>query len=119
MGKSILRDQSYQFAIVVVKVSRALQHDQKEFVLSKQLLRSGTAIGALLREAEFGQSKADFINKINIALNEANESNYGLELLKDTELLDETKYFEMKSHCDELIRMMVSSLKTLRNQKEP
>jgi four helix bundle protein len=117
MGKSILRDKSYQFAIDVVKVCRVLQLEQKEFVLSKQLLRSGTAIGALLREAEFGQSKADFINKINIALKEANESAYWLDLLKDTELLDESAFSQMKSNCDELIKMLVSSLKTLKNEK--
>ena len=98
MGKSILRDKSYEFAIDVVKVCRVLQLEQKEFVLSKQLLRSGTAIGALPREAEFGQSKADFINKINIALKEVNETAYWLDLLKDTELLDESIFSQMKSN---------------------
>ena len=71
-----LRDKSYQFAIRIVKLSQFLQQDKKEFFLSKQVLRSGTAIGALIREAEFGQSKADFTNKINIALKEANETEY-------------------------------------------
>lgn len=72
-------------------MSKYLQADKKEFVLSKQVLRSGTAIGALIKEAEFGQSKADFINKLNIALKEANETDCWLSLLKDTEYLDETK----------------------------
>jgi four helix bundle protein len=116
VGKSILRDKSYQFARDIVKICRALQQDKKEFVLSKQLLRSGTAIGALLREAEFGQSKADFISKINIALKEANESSYWLDLLMDTEFLNETNYSQLKSSCDELIKMLVASLKTLRNK---
>ena len=67
-----LKDKSYQFAIRIVKLSQFLQQDKKEFVLSKQVLRSGTAIGALIREAEFGQSKADFTSKMSIALKEAN-----------------------------------------------
>lgn len=117
MGRSILRDKSYQFAIDVVKVCIAMQKEHKEFVLTKQLIRSGTAVGALLREAEFGQSKADFAHKINIALKEGNESAYWLDLLKDTGFLDKTHHIQMKSDCDELIRMMVSSLKTIRNDK--
>lgn len=80
-----LRDKSYAFAIRVVRLSRFLQQDKKEFVLSKRVLRSGTAIGALIREAEFGQSRADFTSKMNIALKEANETEYWLSLLKDTE----------------------------------
>ena len=63
MAKSVLRDKSYEFAIEIVKLSQFLQTEKKEFVLSRQILRSGTAIGALLREAEYGQSKADFVNK--------------------------------------------------------
>ncbi len=73
-----LKDKSYQFAIRVVKLSQYLQRDKNEYVLSKQVLRSGTAIGALIREAEFGQSKADFVNKMSISLKEANETEYWL-----------------------------------------
>lgn len=82
MTKSILKDKSYLFAIRIVKLSQFLQNEKKEFVLSKQILRSGTAIGALIREAEFGQSKADFTSKMNIALKEANETDYWNLLLK-------------------------------------
>src|SRR2546421_10563582 len=89
MGKSILRDKSYAFAIRIVKLSQYLQDKKKEFVLSKQVLRSGTAIGALVREAEFGQSNADFISKMSISLKEANETDYWLALLKDTNYIDE------------------------------
>ena len=88
MGKSILREKSYAFAIRIVKFSKLLQHEKKEFILSKQLIRSGTAIGALIREAEFGQSKADFANKMSIALKEANETEYWLLLLNDAEYLE-------------------------------
>lgn len=70
MSKSILRDKSYAFAILIVKLSRFLMSEKKEYVLSKQLLRSGTSIGALIREAEFAQSKNDFINKMSISLKE-------------------------------------------------
>lgn len=76
MGKSVLKDKSYAFALRIVKLSQYLQAEKKEFVLSKQSLRSGTAIGALIREAEFGQSKADFTSKMNIALKESNETEY-------------------------------------------
>ena len=74
MGKSILKDKSYAFAIRIVRLVQYLQVEKKEFVLSKQILKSGTAIGALISEAEFGQSKADFVSKMSIALKEANET---------------------------------------------
>ncbi|MGB3078257.1 MAG: four helix bundle protein [Saprospiraceae bacterium] len=114
MSKSVLRVKSYLFAIRIIKLSQYLQSERKEYVLSKQILRSGTAIGALIREAEFGQSKADFINKLNISLKEANETDYWLSLLKDTGYIDETEYKNLAEECSELIKMLVSSLKTLR-----
>ena len=88
MKESILRDKSYKFAIRIVKLSQYLQSEKKDFVLSKQILRSGTAIGALIREAEFGQSKADFAYKMSIALKEASETAYWLLLLKDTKFIN-------------------------------
>ena len=88
MGKSILRDKSYLFAIRIVKLSQFLQTDKKEFVLSKQVLRSGTAIGALVKEAEYAQSNADFIHKLHIALKEANETEYWLSILFDTDYIE-------------------------------
>jgi four helix bundle protein len=80
--------------------------------LSKQLLRSGTAIGALLREAEFGQSKADFVSKLSIALKEANETAYWLSLLKDTDYLTQKQYQAIAPDCRALIARLVSSIKT-------
>ncbi len=82
MGKSVLKEKSYSFAIRIVKLNQFLCEERKEFILSKQILRSGTAIGALVREAEFGESKADFRSKMSIALKEANETDYWLNLLK-------------------------------------
>lgn len=110
--KNPLRDKSYVFAIQIVKLSQYLQAEKKEYVLSKQILRSGTAIGALVRAAEFGQSKADFINKLSVALKEANETEYWLCLLKDTEYINLELFENLQSDCKELIAMLVSSIKT-------
>ncbi len=93
-----------------------LQKDKRELVLSKQLIRSGTAVGALLREAEFGQSKSDFISKMHIALKEANETEYWLSLLSDTGYLEKPGYNSVISDCKEIIAMLVSSIKTLKNK---
>lgn len=112
MGKSILKEKSYAFAIRVVNLNRYLCEEKKEFVLSKQLLRSGTAIGALVREAEFGQSKADFRSKMSIALKEANETDYWLNLLKDTEYLSEKMFQSIYDDCLELIKILVATVKT-------
>ena len=107
-----LKDKSYDFAIRIVRLSQYLQRDKKEYVLSKQVLRSGTAIGALIREAEFGQSKADFSNKMSISLKEANETEYWLSLLKDTDFISEHQFVNLQSDCKELIAMLVSTVKT-------
>jgi four helix bundle protein len=112
MKESILRDKSYKFAIRIVKLSQYLQSEKKDFVLSKQILRSGTAIGALIREAEFGQSKADFVNKMSIALKEANETDYWLLLLKDTKFINSKLFESMQADCKELIAMLVATVKT-------
>ena len=115
MSKSILRDKSYQFAIQIVKLSQFLQREQKEFILSKQIIRSGTAIGALIREAEFAQSKADFIHKFHISLKEANETEYWLCILFDTNYIEKKLFESLQTECKELISMLVSSIKTLKN----
>ena len=113
--ESILKVKSYAFSVKVVYCYKDLAK-KREFVLSKQLLRSGTAVGALVREAEFGQSKADFRSKLSIALKEANETDYWLSLLKDTEYIEESKYRELDMHCKELIRILVASVKTSRGE---
>ncbi len=112
MKESVLREKSYAFAIRIVNLYRFLTENKNEYVLCKQLLRSGTAVGALIREAEFGQSKADFISKMSIALKEANETNYWLNLLKDTKYLNEKMFDSISADCLELIKMLVSSVKT-------
>ena len=107
-----LKDKSYQFAIHIVKLSQFLQQNKKDFVLSKQVIRSGTAIGALIRGAAFGQSKADFASKMSISLKEANETEYWLSLLKDTDFINENQFVNLQSDCKELIAMLVSTVKT-------
>lgn len=116
MSKGSLKTKSYAFAIRIVRLSQFLQTEKKEFVLSKQVLRSGTAIGALHREAEFGQSKADFIHKMTIALKEANETSYWISLLRDTGYLEEKIFSSLLSDCNELIAILVASIKTIKNK---
>lgn len=118
MPKSILRDKSYAFAIAIVKACQHIQKEQKEFVLSKQVLRSGTAIGALIVEAEFGQSKPDFIHKLSIALKEANETKYWLSIMYDTDYLDREYYDKLDSECKEIVAMLVASIKTLKAKNQ-
>lgn len=113
-SESLLKSKSYKFAVRIVKLSQFLQKEKSEYVLSKQILKSGTAVGALIREAEFGQSKADFIHKLGVALKEANETEYWLSLLKDTEYLEEQLFDSLRKDNFELIAMLVSSLKTLK-----
>lgn len=114
MKHNIVADKSYAFAIRIVKLYRYLTTSKKEFILSKQLVRSGTAIGALIREAEHAQSKADFIHKMNIALKEANETEYWIMLLKDTDILNEKEYKNIIHDSKELIKMLISIVKTTR-----
>lgn len=114
MNENALKDKSYKFSIRIVRLAQYLQSEKKEFVLSKQVLRSGTAIGALIREGEFGQSKLDFINKMSISLKEANETDYWLSLLYDTDYIDERSKVSMQNECKELIARLVASVKTLK-----
>ena len=118
MKKSVLREKSYPFAIRIVRLCQLLQDSKKEFVISKQVLRSGTAIGALIREAEFAQSKADFVHKMSIALKEANETEYWLLLLSDTGYFPEKELFlSLQSQCKELIAMLVATVRKVKSEK--
>ena len=103
---------SFLFAIRIVNLSKYLHTAKKEFVLSRQLLRAGTSIGANVAEAEQAQSKADFISKMDIALKEAAETNYWLRLLHATDYLSETEFPSIYSDCRELEKMLTSIVKT-------
>ena len=113
---SLVREKSYAFAIRIVKLSQHLQASKKEFVVSKQIVRSGTAIGALLYEAKFGESKPDFIHKLSIALKEANETHYWLSLLKDTGYITSKQFQSIGNDCNELISILVKSIKTSKSR---
>lgn len=111
-----IADKSLRFAIRVVKLYQYLSVRKREFVLSKQFLRSGTAIGALVREAEHAQSKADFLNKMNIALKEANETLYWIILLKETEYLSEEEFQSIHRDAEELVKILASIVKTTKQK---
>lgn len=111
-GKSTLSDKSFAFAIRIVKMSQYLMAEKKEFVLCKQVLRSGTAIGALVAESKRAESKVDFAHKLAIALKEADETDYWFSLLKETDYIDAKMYESMHKDCDELIAMLVASINT-------
>jgi four helix bundle protein len=112
--KGPIYEKSFAFALRIVKLAKYLQEEKKEFVLSRQVLRSGTAIGALVREAEHAESKADFAHKMNIALKEANETLYWLELLQQSEYITGQSFNSMQSDSEELIKLLVSIVKTTR-----
>lgn len=112
MKENIIKSKSFAFALRVVKLYPYLTESKNEYILSKQLLRSGTAIGALIREAEHAESKADFIHKMAIALKEANETEYWLELLHQSNYLDEESLELLNSDIKEIIRVLISIIKS-------
>ena len=111
----MIQTKSYAFAIRIVNAYKFLTNDQKEYVLSKQMLRSGTAIGALVAEAHHAQSSADFLNKMNVALKEANETFYWLSLLRDSDYLSDHIYKSISIDCKELIALLVSIVKSVKS----
>ena len=108
---SITRKKSMAFAIRVVKLYQYLCEERREYVLSKQILRSGTSIGASVAEAIYGSSKKDFANKLYIALKECAETLYWLELLHECDYLSNELYLSLKNDCDELRKMLSASTK--------
>ena len=110
-----IEQKSFQFAVRIVKLYKHLRVAKKEFVLSRQLLRSGTSIGANVAEAQQAQSRADFISKLNIALKEAAETNYWLRLLQATDFLSDAEFQSVHNDCRELEKILTSILKSARN----
>ena len=115
--ENVVRDKSFAFALRIVKLSKYLQENKREYVLNRQLIRSGTAIGALIREAEYAQSNADFIHKMAIGLKEANETDYWIDLLYHSEMLDEKEYNSIKTDLTELIKILTSIINTCKNKQ--
>ncbi|MBR5442375.1 MAG: four helix bundle protein [Clostridia bacterium] len=112
MENSVIEKKSFDFSVRVVNLYRYLTEDKKEFVLSKQILRSGTSVGANVSEGERGQSKADFYSKMSVALKEANETHYWLRLLYATEFITETQFLSLETDIKEIIALLTSICKT-------
>lgn len=115
MKENIVKDKSFKFAIRIVKRYQYLQSQKKELILSKQLLRSGTSVGAMVREAEHAETKADFKHKMGIAQKEINETIYWLELLKETDYLTNEQFESVYLDAVEVIKLITSIIKTVKN----
>jgi four helix bundle protein len=109
---NVIKDKSFLFAVRVVNLYKFLAEEKGEFVISKQLLRSGTSIGANVRESEHAESKADFIHKLSISLKEANETEYWLDLLKETGYLNNSEYLSVQKDINEILKLLTSIIKT-------
>ena len=116
MKKSPLVEKSYLFAVKVVKISHQIQKSQKEYILTKQFIRSGTAVAALVSEGQYAQSPADFINKLSISLKEANETRFWINLLKDTDLIPVEDYNNLIFVLEEIIKILTASINTLKSK---
>ena len=112
MEESPVLQKSLEFAVRIFRLCHYLDDEKREYTLSKQLLRSGTAIGAILREAKYAQSKKDFISKNSMALKEASETQYWLELLFLAGVLNDTEYESIRSDADELTKLLTAIVKT-------
>ncbi len=112
MKANILKDKSFDFAVRIVNLYKFLKKEYGEYILSQQLIKSGTSIGAIIREAEHAESTKDFIHKLSIGLKEANESKYWLDLLVATEFITKKMYESLNKDCEELLKMLIASVIT-------
>jgi len=115
-SESIIAGKAYSFALGIIKLYKQLVNNKKEFVLSKQILRSGTSIGANINEALAGQSKRDFIHKLSISLNEARETSYWLNLLKDNDFITSAEFDKLNIACNEIIKILNSIIITTKEK---
>jgi len=113
---SIIAKKAYSFALEIIKLYKSLVSGKKEYVLSKQILRSGTSIGANVNEALAGQSKRDFIHKLSISLKEARETSYWLNLLKDSNFITSPEFDKLNSACNEIIKILTSIIITTKEK---
>lgn len=118
MSSSNIYDKSYNFAISIIKLYKHIVKTYNEYTLSKQLLKSGTSIGANIREAKNAQSKKDFLSKMNIALKEATETEYWLELLRDTNYISNSNSLTILDECIEIKKILTSIVKTTKKNLE-
>jgi four helix bundle protein len=119
MRENIIKVKSFRFALRVINLYKFLKEEKSEFVMSKQLLRSGTAIGALVRESEQAESTSDFIHELSIALKEANETDYWIKLLYQSDYVSEIEYNSIKIDITEILKLLISIIKsTKENHKK-
>lgn len=119
MKENVVKNKSFAFAVRVVKLYQFLCEQKKEFVLSKQLLRSGTSVGAMIREAEHAESKNDFKHKMSIAQKEMNETIYWFELLKDTNYLNVEQFESINNDAIEIIKLITAIIKSIKAHINP
>ena len=118
MADSVLRDRAKEFANQIVVLCRTIKQERRESVLTNQLLRSGTSIGANIHEAQYAQGTKDFISKFEIALKEVYETEYWLDLLFETGYMDEQTYKPLQNSCGAIRRMLISSIRTMKDKSE-
>ncbi len=112
MKENILKDKSFLFAVRIVNLYKFLKKQHGEYILSQQLIRSGTSIGAIVREAEHAESIKDFVHKLSIGLKEANESKHWLDLLFATDFITKKMFDSLNKDCEELLKILIASIKT-------
>ena len=117
-NENIVQQKSYEFALRVVRLHTYLNNEKKEYIISNQLFRAGTSIGANLAEAKYAQSRADFISKCHIALKESSESSYWISLLHDSDILSDTEYDSISQDLNELLALLTSIVKTSKKSQE-
>jgi len=115
MRDNIIKTKSFAFAIRIVKLYKYLTENKKEYIISKQLLRSGTSVGAMVRESEFAESKPDFIHKLSIAQKEINETIYWLELLNETDFIESVEFKSINNDAIEIIKLITSIIKSTKS----
>lgn len=118
MKENILLEKSYQFALRIVKLCRYLNDEKHEFVISKQILVSGTSIGSQVEEAQQGENRSDFLHQLSIANKHAFKTNYWLRLLRDGEYLNEKQFGSLLADCEEIQKILTSTLKTTKKSLE-
>ena len=109
-----LAEKSFAFALRILRLGKFLTESHKEYIISKQVVRSGTAIGALVAEGKYAQSKADFLHKLTIALKEASETEYWIRLLKESRYIDDKMFHSLYNDLDEILRLLIASTKTIK-----
>ena len=115
MGENLIQEKSYQFSIRIIKLYQYLKSEKKEFILSKQILRCGTSVGANIEEAIGGSSQKDFVAKLNISYKEARETHYWLRLLKDTDYIDAVMFDSLIEECESILKILYKIIETSRS----